>query len=517
MNKIIQVFVSLLMCLVFVAPPVMATAIPATGVPSNTSITNAQIQQYYEDTLAVQKEMPGGTSRGAITIATDAFVLANNVAFVVVSSQTGTTDDLKNVTQAAARDGRLLYMTAATGHTITIKHANGGSGQFLMADSTDLVMQSTQVHIFVYNAASTRWEEVYRDETPITLGALAKTGLTLDTNGYATPTRSAHTLDTFASAASDNCDRLVTLNKIPYLIVRQANAARVVTLRHNIGGDGTLINRNGDDITFTSTNQAVLYERVGTTYEEIARFGFPESRYTTTGTIKWGDSVFLASPATNTMPAANTGVVGQRIRITNSTAGTHATVGGTVSSIPVNAGSIFEYTNTGAGYSGVPISYGYPLLTTYGGTGANLSGTTTGAIVYKDTSSTMGGLAPANNTFVAYNGSGFPVTISQDWTASAEQTIATSSTVSIAHSLGRNPYDFRVVLRCKTTEAGYAVGDEVLVHLTDGTANRGFCAGYNNTNCFASISSNAIMITPKAGGANVTITPANWRIVMYYR
>jgi hypothetical protein len=52
---------------------------------------------------------------------------------------------------------------------------------------------------------------------------------------------------------------------------------------------------------------------------------------------------------------------------------------------------------------------------------------------------------------------------SPDFTSS-EQTVTTDTKLDVAHSLGAIPALVQVVLRCKTTDLGYAVGDEVIYH-----------------------------------------------------
>jgi len=505
----------------FLFAPVAYTAAYATeqitaGYPSNSARTKGEMKQFYEDIVSLLKEVPGGIGSSIITLASDTFALPNNQFAVVVAAQTGTTDNINTVT-GNTRDGRWLVMRADTGDQITINHLGGGTGQFFMQDATALTITDKTWVIFQYNEASLRWEEIARDGIRMPGGATRST-ITLDSSGYATPTGYAVTLDTFASAASDNADRLVTTNKVPYILVRQANASRIVTLRHNIGGDGTLINRNSDDIVFDNTNQAVLYERVGTTYEEIARFGWGDSRYVTSGTSpKWGDLLSLTTPTTITMPNASAGVKGQKIRIMYNAGGTHSTVGGTIGSAPnLGSGSWFEYTNIGSGITSFVGSYGTPQPLRYGGTGTDHSGTTTNSFLYKDSTTTTAGLTPTNNTIVGFDGSGNPTKYNAFYTASAEQTVSTGSQTAVSHGLGRMPYDWYIVLRCKTADAGYAVGDEIRVNNDGGTANRGFTMWVNTTQIGVS-TSNSLETTPKAGGSNTSITTSSWRWVMYYK
>lgn len=51
--------------------------------------------------------------------------------------------------------------------------------------------------------------------------------------------------------------------------------------------------------------------------------------------------------------------------------------------------------------------------------------------------------------------------VSDGWFESAEQVITNSSTISVNHGLGRVPKAFSAVLRCKVSQYGYDVGDEV--------------------------------------------------------
>lgn len=91
--------------------------------------------------------------------------------------------------------------------------------------------------------------------------------------GAVTPTMGAHTIDTEAAAASDDLDTIAQTN-IPdggLLLITAANAGRVVTVRHNIGGTGKVL-------TNTAANMALaigtwlLLQRQGTSWQEITRF-----------------------------------------------------------------------------------------------------------------------------------------------------------------------------------------------------------------------------------------------------
>lgn len=97
---------------------------------------------------------------------------------------------------------------------------------------------------------------------------------------------------------------------------------------------------------------------------------------------------------------------------------------------------------------------------------------------------------------------------------SSEITVgAAGSNTLTAHGLGAVPTAVRVVLRCKTAELGYAVGDEVVL-----TADRGDNYGYqvyaNATNVGIVIGVNGILIY-NTSGSNTAITLGNWKFVIY--
>ncbi|MGE0653433.1 MAG: hypothetical protein AB7P12_17075, partial [Alphaproteobacteria bacterium] len=97
---------------------------------------------------------------------------------------------------------------------------------------------------------------------------------------------------------------------------------------------------------------------------------------------------------------------------------------------------------------------------------------------------------------------------------SAEQSISYSGTFSAAHGLGAIPRNVRLVLRCKTTDQGYAVGDEI--NLSDiSTGDRTACiVGSNATNVFYALGVGDIEVVPKTGGATAAIDSADWRVVV---
>lgn len=103
---------------------------------------------------------------------------------------------------------------------------------------------------------------------------------------------------------------------------------------------------------------------------------------------------------------------------------------------------------------------------------------------------------------------------------SAEQTITSAGSLTIAHGLGVRP-DGRIDawLVCQTAEVGYSVGDRVPVNASlggnDGTAGFGLAVVLDATNInvrYGSFSSPFVLIN-NTTGAQIGATNANWRLV----
>lgn len=100
---------------------------------------------------------------------------------------------------------------------------------------------------------------------------------------------------------------------------------------------------------------------------------------------------------------------------------------------------------------------------------------------------------------------------------SAEQTCpAATGTLSVAHGGTRVPDVLYAVLRCKTAELGYAVGDEIQLLNQSQNIARDTLIGANATNVFARFEMSGAM-TPAirnfSTGAWTAVTAANWRVV----
>jgi hypothetical protein len=137
------------------------TTLPVAGYISNAARTQAEAKQALEDTIAAIGELLGGKVESTLTLASDACTPTGGV-HAIDSEAAASTDNLATINQTNAPDGRLLLIRAANaGHVITVKHAAGGTGQILLTDSADLVLQSTKQWLLL-KRTGTSWEEVLR-------------------------------------------------------------------------------------------------------------------------------------------------------------------------------------------------------------------------------------------------------------------------------------------------------------------------------------------------------------------
>ena len=91
--------------------------------------------------------------------------------------------------------------------------------------------------------------------------------------------------------------------------------------------------------------------------------------------------------------------------------------------------------------------------------------------------------------------------------------IGAGSAVSKNHNIGIKPIDVNVIIKNLTTEAGYAVNDEVDTFVSYTGA-----GGYSfppvkirsALTCGYSTENTGILLTPKAGGSGIALTAANW-------
>lgn len=125
------------------------------------------------------------------------------------------------------------------------------------------------------------------------------------------------------------------------------------------------------------------------------------------------------------------------------------------------------------------------------------------------------------NKVIGFDGSGVPAEITLPSTSSftsSEITVSTGDqTYTQAHSLGAVPEAMEAVLRCKTTDLGYAVDDEVYLgdtlKISSAAAWGGTTPFKNATNC-GLLQERDIYLPDRSSGMTPTlITYANWKLV----
>jgi hypothetical protein len=88
-----------------------------------------------------------------------------------------------------------------------------------------------------------------------------------------------------------------------------------------------------------------------------------------------------------------------------------------------------------------------------------------------------------------------------------------SGTVTQAHGGTREPDVVYAVLRCKTAELNWSIGDEIALNTVSG---QDITVGGNATNCFLTqLRPNPSVLLDKTSAAATQVTAANWRLVFY--
>lgn len=98
---------------------------------------------------------------------------------------------------------------------------------------------------------------------------------------------------------------------------------------------------------------------------------------------------------------------------------------------------------------------------------------------------------------------------------STEQVMVVGGALTLAHGLGSVPKLLQARIVCKTAEANYAVGDEVVMSFPDDSSGA-MSAGQlmpTATDIFIRMNSNLI-VGAKTSGSRVVLTPANWRLIV---
>ena len=99
---------------------------------------------------------------------------------------------------------------------------------------------------------------------------------------------------------------------------------------------------------------------------------------------------------------------------------------------------------------------------------------------------------------------------------SSEQTVTVDTLLEVAHGLGAIPILVQVVLRCKTANLNYSVGDEIVWHgtpVTSASSDRGVTVGSDSTNVFL-VQGAEILIHDKSSFDDANVTAGSWRWVV---
>ena len=104
---------------------------------------------------------------------------------------------------------------------------------------------------------------------------------------------------------------------------------------------------------------------------------------------------------------------------------------------------------------------------------------------------------------------------------SGEQTITAGGELTLAHSLGAEPFLIQMHIVCKTAEANYVAGEKVMIPIgsfSTATSNDyGVGAKFDSTNItvrFGSIANPLLLIDDANGNQVASMTPANWKLVV---
>lgn len=354
-------------------------------------------------------------------------------------------------------------------------------------------------------------------------------------------------IDTEAAAAADNLANIVLTN-VPdgsCLMLRIANNARVVTVKHLAGGSGQLSLRSAADLVMSATTQWLCVKRTGTLFEEQWRSGKESLKsptadsLTMTGGINEARGNIVQHATTMDLFAitspnvlAGTGSAVTITAIVNAPqagtkrrfypiVGTIITHGATFSvdgnaSYTTLAGDCLEFEATTTStfdvhiikQDGTAIVASDATLTTTDVTTNNVTSSKHGFAPKSPADATKflnGANPPAYTTPTGTLTAGTPLTLNP---------YATSALAGFAHGFVAAPHYVDTYLECLTAEQGYLVGD----HIPWQNANTGTSAGWhirtNATNLFILTGTSSLYALPgSTGGAIVALTNANWKIV----
>lgn len=102
-----------------------------------------------------------------------------------------------------------------------------------------------------------------------------------------------------------------------------------------------------------------------------------------------------------------------------------------------------------------------------------------------------------------------------EFTSSA-QAVTLGTKLSVAHGLAAVPKNVEVILRCKTADAPYVVGEEVEAPSFYDTSGQYYNVQFsqNATNVLIRTGANAVYLSTDDGTGRMSITPANWEYIV---
>jgi hypothetical protein len=233
------------------------------------------------------------------------------------------------------------------------------------------------LHLWTYN-----WLQYFEAKSDTDFGGSAEATLTI-ASGAITPTVASNIIDTEAAAATDDLTNIVTTNLQDgrVIIIRSANAGRVITIKHNAGGAGEITLIDEVDLVLSNPLDAVILKRVGADWHQIVKG--TSKRWNTYG-VNAVFSGYLSAPLVKTLAIQPTSAADVNFNIDAGTSvgkynnsgefffGPSNYSGGTVATFNGVANSTVQFgTSTGVGQIGRDINSMYIVQNATGYNGIN--------------------------------------------------------------------------------------------------------------------------------------------------
>lgn len=309
---ILPLYAALMLQPVFAAQ----TAVPADGYMSNSSRTQAEMQQAVEDLSSVLMELVGGRAeKAAVTLSSDAFTPSVDYAVYPLNPESGTADNLATISTTSARDGSVVVIRNYNAtNTITVKN---GTGNIYLNDGADLALNGTSDYVALILRSSS-WYELYRTSAgriKTLPGAVAETTATIAA-GMLPITQAVNKVEGEGSV-SDQLDGISSSFTGNLCIIRATNASHVITVRNNqtpSAGYYKILTADSTDLTLDSLTKYVMLHKdtSGTAWREIFRGGFSSTTSFSVSSVSGAFSMnggSLTSYAIDTSGGAGTGTL----------------------------------------------------------------------------------------------------------------------------------------------------------------------------------------------------------------